>query len=80
MARFRQPVRLRLAGTKKKHTHDSLHLLETARVKACKAEVRLPKNLSTEEWRAVEQAAAALADAAEDVLSAAHRAKVSARG
>lgn len=43
----------RLRGTKKKHGHDSLHLVETARVKVNKARVRLPKKMKHKDALAV---------------------------
>lgn len=57
MARFRLPRTVpRLAGTKRKHDHDSLHLIETARVKVNRARVRLPDRLSATEYLDCRQA------------------------
>lgn len=52
MARWRKPRTIpRLAGTKAKWKHDSLHLLGTARVKVQKANHRLPSTLTRIERR-----------------------------
>lgn len=67
MARFRiKRTHPRITGTKKKHGHDSLHLVETARVKVNKARVRLPDTISPDDWKAL---ADGIADLHRDVVS-----------
>lgn len=57
MARFRVTrTRPRLPGTKPKHEHDSLHLIETARVKVNKARARLPRQVSGADCNAMQEA------------------------
>lgn len=77
MARFRiKRTAPRLSGTKDKHKHDTLHLIETARVKVCKADKRLPQTLTFEEYTEVRSAVEDLIAQVEVIVDTAHAAAV----